>query len=303
MARQFIALDWGTTSFRAYLADVEGRVTETVSAPEGILAVKDGDFDAALERHIGRWDVSLPVVAAGMITSRQGWIELPYAACPAGPAELAAALHRHTSKSGRAITFATGLSFRSPLGIPDVMRSEETQVFGSLEDGSGHFVTPGTHSKWIVAEGGRIVRFATYMTGEVFAALKDHTILGRLMREGPENEAAFAKGVRAALADPAGFLHRIFSTRSLGLFNEMAPGHLASYLSGQVIGTEVAHACSTNPKDTDYVVLASQGIGTRYVKAMRIAGLRARTGDPLCIVKGLARIAAGAGLIARGVDP
>ena len=297
MVRRFIALDWGTTSFRAYIADSDGQVLETVAAPEGILAVKDGDFDAALERHIGGWDVSLPVIAAGMITSRQGWIELPYVPCPAGPAELASVLHRHTSRRGRTIAFSTGLSFRSAAGSPDVMRSEETQVFGSLENGGGHFVTPGTHSKWIVAEGGRIVRFATYMTGEVFAALKGHTILGKLMRDGPENEAAFAQGVRAALADPAGFLHRIFSTRSLGLFDEMAPEHLASYLSGQVIGTEIAHAAAANPKDTDYAVLASQAIGMRYAKAMAIAGLKARLGDPLCIVKGLARIAKQSGLI------
>ncbi|MGQ0483844.1 MAG: 2-dehydro-3-deoxygalactonokinase [Hyphomicrobiales bacterium] len=298
MSGRFIALDWGTTSFRAYLADGEGQATETVSAPEGILAVRDGDFDAALERHIGTWDVALPVIAAGMIASRQGWIELPYAACPAGPAELAAALHRHTSKRGRSIGFATGLSCRSSSGIPDVMRSEETQVFGSLENGGGHFVTPGTHSKWIVAEDGKIVRFATYMTGEVFAALKHHTILGKLMQEGPENEEAFAKGVRAALADPAGFLHRIFSTRSLALFNEMAPEHLASYLSGQVIGTEIAHARAGNPKNADHVVLASEAIATRYVKAMAIAGLKARSGDPNSIVKGLARLAKEAGLIA-----
>jgi len=298
MARRFIALDWGTTSFRAYIANGDGQVLETVAAPEGILAVKDGDFDAALERHIGAWDVALPVIAAGMITSRQGWIELPYVPCPAGPAELASALYRHTSRRGRAIAFSTGLSWRSAAGIPDVMRSEETQVFGGLEGGGGHFVTPGTHSKWIMAEGGRIVRFATYMTGEVFAALKGHTMLGKLMPDGPDNEAAFAQGVRAALADPAGFLHRIFSTRSLGLFNEMAPEHLASYLSGQVIGTEIAHAAAINPKDADYVVLASEGIAARYVKAMRIAGLKARAGDPNSIVKGLARIAGEAGLIA-----
>src|SRR5882724_5987779 len=127
-------------------------------APEGILSVTDGDFDAALERLIGEWDVKLPVLAAGMITSRQGWIELPYVACPAGPSELAAALHPHTSKRGRRIAFSTGLSYRAPDGVPDVMRSEETQVFGSL-DGATHFVTPGTHSKWIAVEGECIVRF------------------------------------------------------------------------------------------------------------------------------------------------
>ena len=297
MAPRFIALDWGTTSFRAYLADARGMVTDMISAPEGILSVTDGDFDAALERHIGSWNVELPVVAAGMITSRQGWIELPYVACPAGPAELAAALHHHQSKRRRHIAFSTGLSHRAADGVPDVMRSEETQVFGSLASGARNFVTPGTHSKWITVEAGRITGFTTYVTGEVFAALKDHTILGRLMKGGPDNEEAFARGVKAALADPAGFLHRIFSVRSLGLFNEMAPEHLASYLSGQVIGSEVAHAIASNGGNMDYVVLASQTIGGRYVKAMEIAGLKARHGDPEAIVKGLALIALKAGLL------
>ncbi|MCA3560357.1 MAG: 2-dehydro-3-deoxygalactonokinase [Aestuariivirga sp.] len=297
MAAEFIALDWGTTSFRAYRVAADGRVRDTISAPEGILAVKDGTFEAALEKHIGAWDVAQPVMAAGMITSRQGWIELPYLPCPASAADLADALHRHTTASGRRIAFVTGLSYRAPGGMPDVMRSEEVQVFGSLDLGLNHFVTPGTHSKWITTEGDRLVRYATYVTGEVFAALKDHTILGRLMKPGPDDEQAFAMGVRAALEDPAGFLHRIFSARSLGLFGELEPEAIPSYLSGQVIGTEVAHAIRENPRQAEYAVLASPGIGGRYVKAIEIAGLKVRYGDPQAIVKGLAIVAKKAGII------
>ena len=297
MAREFIALDWGTTSFRAYRVSTSGHVLDTVSAPDGILAVRDGAFEAALEAHIGAWDTGLPVMAAGMITSRQGWIELPYLPCPASAADLARALHMHTTASGRRIAFATGLSYRAPNGMPDVMRSEETQVFGSLDLGLNHFVTPGTHSKWITTKGEAITRYTTYVTGEVFAALKDHTILGRLMKPGADDEEAFAMGVRAALDDPAGFLHRIFSARSLGLFGEIAPEAISSYLSGQVIGTEVAHAIRDNPRDAEYAVLASPGIGARYVKAIEIAGLKVRYGDPEAIVKGLALIARKAGII------
>ena len=101
MASDFIALDWGTTSFRAYRVSATGHVHDTISAPQGILAVKDGAFEAALESLIGAWDVALPVMAAGMITSRQGWIELPYLPCPASAADLARALHMHTTASGR----------------------------------------------------------------------------------------------------------------------------------------------------------------------------------------------------------
>jgi 2-dehydro-3-deoxygalactonokinase len=141
------------------------------------------------------------------------------------------------------------------------------------------------------------MRYSTYVTGEVFAALKNHTILGRLMKEGPDDDEAFAMGVRAALEDPAGFLHRIFSARSLGLFGELAPEAISSYLSGQVIGTEVAHAIRANPRNAEYAVLASPGIGGRYVKAIEIAGLKVRYGDPQAIVKGLTIIARHAGVL------
>lgn len=297
MGDRFIALDWGTSSFRASIADASGAVHETMSAPDGILAVTNGEFEQALETHIGGWDKSLQVMAAGMITSRQGWIELPYLPCPASAADLSGALYRHETASGRHIFFATGLSYRGADGMPEVMRSEEVQVFGSLDLGVSHFVTPGTHSKWITTSGDRLVSYATYVTGEVFAALKDHTILGRLMTPGADDEAAFERGVRAALDDPAGFLHRIFSARSLGLFGEIAPESISSYLSGQVIGTEVAHAIREHPKDAEYAVLASPGIGGRYVKAIQIAGLTVRYGDPNAIVKGLAIIARKAGII------
>ena len=297
MTTAFIALDWGTTSFRAYRVGADGHVQDTIAAPEGILAVKDGAFEAALEKHIGAWDVSIPVMAAGMITSRQGWIELPYLACPAGPAELARSLHRHVTKSGRTVWFSTGLSTRSPDGIPDVMRSEETQVFGSLELGRSLYVTPGTHSKWIRVEAGRIAGFSTYMTGEVFAALRTHTILGRLMADGADDDAAFRRGVEQALKDPAGFLHRIFSARTLALFNELPATAIASYLSGQVIGSEVAHAMLRYPQASEAVILASPGIGGRYGLALQVAGLRAIMGNPDSIVAGLHSIAEAAGLL------
>jgi 2-dehydro-3-deoxygalactonokinase len=298
MTPDFIALDWGTTSFRAYSATSDGVVIDTVSSSDGILSVSDGNFDEILERNIGTWDRALPVLAAGMITSRQGWIELPYVACPAGPAELARALHTHISRRGRSVSFSTGLSYRSGDGIPDVMRSEETQVFGSMDgDSTSCFVTPGTHSKWIAVDGGGISSFTTYVTGEVFAALKSHTILGRMVKDGPENEEAFARGVRSALGDPAGFLHRIFSARSLALFGELAAEDISSYLSGQVIGSELAHALRTHDGASGYVVLASETIGQRYIKALEVAGRRARPGDRHAIVKGLARIGQAAGLL------
>jgi 2-dehydro-3-deoxygalactonokinase len=297
MHKSFIALDWGTTSFRAYLVGADGAVNDQFASPEGILAVKDQGFEAVLESHIGSWDKALPVVASGMITSRQGWVELPYAECPADVADLAKQIHLHKTASGRSIHFITGLHYKSSSISHDVMRGEETQVFGSLGSGANHFVAPGTHSKWIDVAGNKITRFSSYMTGEVFALLRNQSILGRLMTADTDDEGAFLLGVDKALADPAGFLHSIFSSRTLGLFNDMQGEQLASYLSGIVIGTEVAHATLHNDRAAKYVILASAGIGARYVRAMAHAGLNAVMGNPLAVIKGEAAVAREAGVI------
>ncbi len=297
MSREFIALDWGTTSFRAYHVGTDGSILNEMADATGILAVKDGAFEAALENHIGAWNTSLPVLAAGMITSRQGWIERPYVECPASAADLAKNLHQHKTASGRTIHFATGLHLHSDSLGHDVMRSEEVQVFGSLGQGAKHFITPGTHSKWIDVDGEHITRFATYITGETFALLRNHSILGRLMTGDDINEEAFARGVVKAQADPAGLLHSLFSVRSLGLFNEIAPEHLSSYLSGLVIGSEVAHALQTRSKRAGYMILASPKIGGRYAKALEVVGVSARYGDPLAIVHGLRKVGQQAGVI------
>jgi 2-dehydro-3-deoxygalactonokinase len=297
MPTRFIALDWGTTSFRAYRVGADATVLESLSAPHGILSVAVGAFDAALESHIGAWDVSLPILASGMITSRQGWIELAYLTTPANLTSIAAALHVHTSSRGRRIYFVPGVSTRGSDGMPDVMRGEETQVMGASKGGAEYFVTPGTHCKWINVDNGAITGFSTYMTGEVFSALKNHSILGRLMTGDTHCEAAFEKGVRAALKDAGGFLHRIFSTRTLALFNELPNDALASYLSGQVIGTEIAHATADHPMRVRYNILASPALAQHYVSAMTLAGLQVQFSPPDVAVKGLHKIAAAAGVV------
>jgi 2-dehydro-3-deoxygalactonokinase len=295
--KPFVSLDWGTTSFRAYEVGADGKVINEASAPEGILNVKDGAFEATLERHIGGWSKTLPIVASGMITSRQGWVECPYAECPASAADLAKSITRHTTSSGRAVHFITGLHYASPSITHDVIRGEETQVLGSLSTGASHFITRGTHCKWINVDAAKISGFATYMTGESFALYKQHSILGRLMKDGPENEPAFKRGVEKAFADPAGILHALFSVRTLGLFDEMPAEDLASYLSGLIIGHEVAHATNGHDRDAKYVVLGSPAQTTTCIMALQLAGLRVEQGDPLSAIAGQRIIAHEAGVI------
>jgi 2-dehydro-3-deoxygalactonokinase len=297
MHKSFIALDWGTTSFRAYLVGADGLVKDQFAAAEGILTVKDGKFEAVLENQIGSWDKALPVVASGMITSRQGWVECDYVECPAGKKELARAIRLHVTSSGRHVHFISGVHYNSPSIQHDVMRGEETQVIGALATGATQFITPGTHSKWISVEGTQIVDFGTYMTGESFALYRNHSILGRLMKDGPQDDAAFAKGLSAALQSPTALQHLLFSVRSLGLFDALAPESLASYLSGLLIGNEVADAVMGHQPSENYVVLGSPALGANYVQALTLMGLNVSYGDPLCVVGGQRLIAQEAGVI------
>ncbi len=298
MTAAFIALDWGTTSFRAYLAAADGKVLDTIAAPQGILAVENGAFDDAMESAISSWKPELPVLAAGMITSRQGWHDVPYVPCPAGLKEIAGGILNYRSKRGRSICFVSGLSSFAHDGTPDVLRGEETQVLGASRGGVEHFLAPGTHNKWIDVQDGVIRRFTTYVTGEAYAVFKQHSILGRLMSGERDDEDAFAQGVKKGLGDPAGLLHHLFSVRSLGLYDRIKSDALPSYMSGLLLGSEIGHARLDRSAAAFYTVLASPHIAARYVKAMEISGLGAQVGEPDIAVIGLAKIARAKGLIA-----
>ena len=131
-----------------------------------------------------------------------------------------------------------GVAWQVPGLAPDVMRGEEPQIFGALEahDGTGLFILPGTHSKWARVADGRIVSFATYMTGEIFAVLRQHSILGRLMAADamPDlNAAAFEAGAEVGLHHGDDLLHRLFEVRTLGLFERLSGADAPSYLSGR----------------------------------------------------------------------
>ena len=291
-----IGLDWGTTSCRAYLIGADGAVLDRIADGPGILKVEDGAFGAALDGMIGRWDLKLPVILSGMIGSRQGWKEAPYARCPAGAGDIVAAPAR-IEHAGRLISLVPGLSTEND-GMPDVMRGEETQIFGALAlsgRDEGLFLLPGTHSKWAEVSGGRIVSFRTFMTGEVFGALKGHTILGRLMREGADAEG-FARGVYegAALDGAGALLNRLFATRTYGLMDKLTGAALADYLSGLLIGAEVAEA--TRQAKSSVTIIASPALASRYTDALGLLGHQSALAPDDCVAAGHWHIARAAGL-------
>jgi 2-dehydro-3-deoxygalactonokinase len=290
--KPLIALDWGTSSLRAARLDAHGRVIEERSLPRGILTVAPGDFPAVFRDAVTGWPApegSL-VLLGGMVGSRQGWREAPYCACPAGFPDIAAALC--WVEPGR-IAIVPGLRCETQ-GVPDVMRGEETQVFGALGLlglDSGLFVLPGTHSKWVRVAAGRIESFSTFMTGEFYALLRQHSILARTMpdADGELDAAAFERGVGCALR-AGNLLHAAFSARTLALFETLPAAALPSYLSGLVIGEELrsqafeAHAAPV-------VLVGSPALTQRYGLALRVAGIPSRAVGSEATWRGLWAIA------------
>jgi 2-dehydro-3-deoxygalactonokinase len=302
-APALIGIDWGTSSLRAYLLGGDGAIIEARSADSGIMRVENGKFAAALDQACGDWlaaHAALPLLLAGMIGSKQGWSEAPYCACPADAAAISRALAPLSLPDGRAAHIVPGLSCSNAAGVPDVMRGEETQIIGALPDRGRHLaVLPGTHSKWAWVEDGAVLSFASFMTGEVYAALTGHTILGRLMQLPAEHDAAaFARGVRYGLDAPEALLSRMFSARTLGLFNQLGEAALPSYLSGLLIGSEIGGALKLTPHVGTITILGNAALTLRYTEALAIAGIRVEAGAADCAALGLSRIAGAAGLLA-----
>lgn len=276
-----IGIDWGTTHLRAYRIGLAGQVLDRRESTSGIASVRDGNFDAALQSLVRDWQTGAsnltPILMCGMIGSRQGWREVPYRSCPARPHDFAEALDFFDTSCGPA-SIVAGLEATDERKRHDVMRGEETQIFGvAPPTGEKLIVTPGTHSKWAVVRDGTIESFRTYMTGEVYAVLRQHSILGRLMREdgsSKEDEASFLEGVHEALEEPD-LLHSLFSVRTRGLFEqsfEQRPaGALASYLSGVLIGSEVSGAL-WHHRAGSIVVIASAALGRLYRAALSFVG-------------------------------
>lgn len=289
---QLIALDWGTSSLRAALMDAQGQVVEERSLPRGILTVPSGGFPAVFNDAIANWPIQsdTPILLSGMVGSRQGWVEAPYCACPAGFADIASALT--WVEPGR-IAIVPGLSCESA-GVPDVMRGEETQVFGALDllgIQNGNFVLPGTHSKWVRVANGRIESFSTFMTGEFYALLRQHSILGRTMpaEDGELNEGAFEQGLQHALR-AGNLLHSAFSARTLSLFGRMPAGDLPSYLSGLVIGEELRSQQVAVSSEL-VVAIGAPALTRRYQLALGMLRVKVQTVGAEATWRGLWAIA------------
>jgi 2-dehydro-3-deoxygalactonokinase len=305
-----ISVDWGTTSLRCALVAADGAILARSADGPGINPPPAEGFASTLTTAIAPWryqHASLPILMSGMIGSRQGWAEVPYLPCPANAAALAEHLHRLDAGDLGDVFIVPGLAMLGTEQPPEVMRGEETQIIGALAKtthakgaAAQLFVLPGTHSKWATVTGTEITSFATYMTGDVFAALRHHTILGRLMPDAATSDdaAAFAQGVSAGAADgpPGALLNRLFATRTLGLFERLPTAGLASYLSGLLIGAEIA-AATALVKPEVITIIGNAELSQRYRAAADQLGLPTTIAPADCAVRGHCIIARAAGLL------
>jgi len=286
-----ILVDWGTSNLRAYKINSQGFLLEQRSSQYGILQVQPGDFPCTLLHQIGDWldDGETRVLLSGMVGSRQGWVEAGYLPCPVGVDELAAAVIDVPFERAE-VRLVPGVRGFDAQGLPEVMRGEETQIAGLLDAGfsAGLICLPGTHSKWATVNGGRIESFLTYMTGDVYAALRSGTILGRMMTEvAAVDREAFLEGVHRS-ADAGGLLHHLFGVRTLGLTNRLKVESSASYLSGLLIGHEVRLAM---PASSPVQLVGASTLCSLYQFAIRACGGSSTTEGEDCAARGLAAIA------------
>lgn len=324
MQAQLIALDWGTTSLRAYKLAAGGQVLGQRSLSLGIMQLPsaprmiagqlcaDG-FELAFDAACGDWleaHPGLPVIACGMVGSAQGWGEAAYRDTPANLASLGTSLKVLHSLRGVDVHIVPGVIERSPL--PNVMRGEETQVLGVLQNlpaGSGDNLLiglPGSHSKWVEVADGCIVHFDTFMTGELFAVLSEYSILGRTQqRDAPFDGAAFDRGVQVALstAGEIGPLSTLFSTRSLGLTGELSPAEQANYLSGLLIGHELSSLANMqccrrrSARLPSIILIGNSQLCARYSRALDACGFAQVSLAEHATERGLWHLAEAAGLL------
>jgi 2-dehydro-3-deoxygalactonokinase len=288
-----IGVDWGTTRLRAFRIAPDGSIRDRRNALRGIQAIPDGRFAEALREEIGPWLAAGEehVLLSGMVGSRQGWKEAPYVACPAGTAELAAGVTDIAFDWAR-VKLVPGVSGVDESGIAEVMRGEETEIIGVLADfpAGGIACLPGTHSKWAQVSNGRITGFATHMTGESFAALRGHTILARMMQDGPTDGAPFDQGV-ARSGEPGGLLHHVFGVRAEALAGRLPDADAGAYLSGILIGHEVRAALAATPGAVVHVIGAPD-LTRLYSRAIEACGGFPERHDGEAAARGLALIGA-----------
>jgi 2-dehydro-3-deoxygalactonokinase len=276
---EWVAVDWGTSNVRAWGIDIEGSVAFSTGSDRGMGRIGRADYPGVLNELIADL-VPGPaeIVICGMAGARQGWLEAPYLDTPASLHELRRGAAAPAGADSRfAPRILPGVCQRTP-GHEDVMRGEETQLLGllGLRPGfAGTVILPGTHSKWVTIDDGRITRFETAMTGELYELLAEHSVLRHSLsgeRVGPATDEGFAEGMGAGLARPEIVTALAFRTRAASLLADRGTDWCAGYLSGLLIGAEVGgHQSWLSGRPVP--LIGSERLSKLYATALKSLGI------------------------------
>ncbi len=266
----WIAVDWGTSSLRAWAMDSAGHALADLSSDCGMGGLSPAEFEPALLALVEPWLADgrcWPVVACGMVGARQGWIEAPYREVPCAPTAAGKLTIASTRDPRLSVQIAAGICQTDP---PDVMRGEETQIAGFLAESNykGVICLPGTHTKWVTIQDGLITSFRTMMTGEIFALLAEQSVLQHSVGEGWD-QTAFAAAVEQAQSSPQDLAGALFSIRAGSLLHNVAPAKARATLSGQLIGAELA---AVRPAPGPVAVLGADALADVYRSALELTG-------------------------------
>lgn len=267
--------DWGTSRLRMWLVNAQGVALNEIRSDEGLERIKDGHFSSVLERLLTTIGAppSLPILICGMAGSRQGWLDAGYSELPLAVEDISRSPVKTNGQ--RDVRILPGLSQRSPLA--DVMRGEETMLLGALQEypqTEGLVVMPGTHSKWVILQQDRVTQFSTFLTGELFNLLSEHSILRHSIQYATSSVTANAAEFCCAVKDMlngAALSQKLFAVRATSLLKNNQPAAGAATLSGLLIGAELAAMCQQTPQ-RHATLIGSGELADLYLNAMQLAG-------------------------------
>ena len=279
----FIAGDWGTSNLRLTLCDGEGQALDERKGPGA--AESRGKHAEVFDGLIADWQKKhgmLPAVLSGMVGSTLGWLEVPYLPCPAELYELA----ESPARVRDGVHIVSGMRCSNPLGAPDVMRGEETQLLGArhldatIETGKHLVCMPGTHTKWVSLHEGVVQEFLTAPTGELFAMLCEHSVLVRDKTTPITHQSAdFERGLAETVRHPeVNLLHRLFQSRSLRIDKQLTAEGAASWMSGLLIGSDVGGALNLFPdipRTSPVFIIGTPQLAESYSRALARHGRKA----------------------------
>ena len=265
---EYIAVDWGSTQLRAWRMR-DGECIDKLKLPCGVTRLNGQRAEAVFQQQLAPWrgDPALPVVMAGMIGSDAGWQPVPYLACPLALEALNGQLYEVAEK----VWIVPGLKVAQAADY-DVMRGEETQLLGARALApSSVYVMPGTHCKWVLADRRQIHDFRTVLTGELHHLLLQHSLVGAGLPPQETSAAAFAAGLQRGINNPA-VLPQLFEVRASHVLGALPREQVSEFLSGLLIGAEVAALSDTFAGQQAISLVAGSSLTSRYQQAFAAIG-------------------------------